>query len=37
MGENVTTVGIDLLGLGRGTWLRFVGDSDGEKSGDGKC
>lgn len=37
MGENVTTVGIDLLGLGRGTWLRFVGDSDGEESGDGKC
>ncbi|EEQ92258.1 MOSC protein [Blastomyces dermatitidis ER-3] len=26
MGENITTKGIDLLALGRGTKLRFVGD-----------
>jgi hypothetical protein len=28
IGENITTEGIDLLGLGRGTRLRFVFDSD---------
>lgn len=30
LGENITTLGIDLLGLGEGTLLRFVaGDDDG--------
>lgn len=28
LGENITTVGIDLLGLGEGTVLRFVDDDD---------
>lgn len=30
LGENITTLGIDLLGLGEGTLLRFVaGEDDG--------
>ena len=28
MGENITTVGVDLLALGKGTKLRFVEDAD---------
>lgn len=33
LGENVTTVGIDLLALGQGTRLRFVdGDGDGDEA-----
>lgn len=43
LGENITTVGIDLLGLGEGTVLRFVvvvdddgGDGDKEEEEEGK-
>lgn len=33
LGENITTLGIDLLGLGEGTLLRFVaGEDDGGRS-----
>lgn len=31
LGENITTAGIDLLALGRGTRLVFVDDDDGEE------
>lgn len=36
LGENITTKGIDLLGLREGCVLRFVddGDGDGDRSGD---
>ncbi|KAL4995019.1 pyruvate kinase-like protein [Aspergillus recurvatus] len=35
LGQNITTEGIDLLGLPVGTELRFVNDSDGEGGQDG--
>lgn len=35
LGENITTVGIDLLGLGEGTVLRFVDDDDDHDGGGG--
>ncbi|EEH04596.1 MOSC domain-containing protein [Histoplasma capsulatum G186AR] len=35
LGENITTRGIDLLSLGKGTRLRFVGGGEEEEGGDG--
>ncbi|KAK2805303.1 hypothetical protein FQN50_006204 [Emmonsiellopsis sp. PD_5] len=33
LGENITTTGLELLALGKGTKLRFVVDDDGNMSG----